>query len=451
MDDTSKTTYAITLFVIPGYLSLLPPLVTLILATTLGNVLLALLTGIWTGATLTMSGNAFSGFFRTFDTYWKCAFTDDNHAGVLLFTFLLAGTIGVVQKSGGGLGLANLFSKTVMTTRLSTQVSTWILSFFIFFDDFAAILIVGNSLREAVVAAGVSKAKFAAIVHIVAICIPSMAPVSSWIGVELGYIAAQNHNLEIGQDPFMMVLTTLQVRLFPLLLLGFISIVILFERDFGPMLHHEREAVRDKLQKDQEDNTAESFTSIEAGVAESNQNTPVNPLDPNPGTPLRWINAVLPFTVIVLFTFLNMIFDGFQNLEKLNCENGNMDDISPTLFMALSHSNSVSSLIRSSALGCLVAFVLVLVQKILTLNECMSAWIQGINDVLEPTMVLLLAWALGSVMSDIHVAAYLSSVLQHDLPASLLPFLTALLCYIVSFATGSAFGTMAIMFPIVRR
>ena len=73
----------------------------------------------------------------------------------------------------------------------------------------------------------------------------------------------------------------------------------------------------------------------------------------------------------------------------------------------------------------------------------------GVKDILEPTMVLLLAWALGDVIKDVQAAEYLASVIKEGLPSCILPTVTAILCYVVSFATGSSFGTMAIMFPIV--
>lgn len=73
--------------------------------------IVALLVGIWTGALLVSGFNPLSAFLRTFDTYFVGAFTGEGNAAVLLFTFLLGGTIGLVQKSGGALGLANALKR----------------------------------------------------------------------------------------------------------------------------------------------------------------------------------------------------------------------------------------------------------------------------------------------------------------------------------------------------
>lgn len=83
----------------------------------LTQVIIALLLGIWSGAVLTCSFNPLTAFLRTFDTYFVGAFTGEGNAAVLLFTFLLGGTIGLVQRSGGALGLANALKRFMGNTK----------------------------------------------------------------------------------------------------------------------------------------------------------------------------------------------------------------------------------------------------------------------------------------------------------------------------------------------
>lgn len=175
-----RKTHTTTVVVSPGWISLLPPLVTLILSAVLGQVTVSLLAGIWCGATIVSNGDPFSAFLRTFDYYWVNAFKVDDHAGVLLFTLVLGGTIGVVQKGGGGHGLA-LVAKKFMTSSLRMQLSTWLLCLLIFFDDYSCILIVGSSLRQVLSQTGVSREKFAAIIHAVGVCLPSMCKNLSFV------------------------------------------------------------------------------------------------------------------------------------------------------------------------------------------------------------------------------------------------------------------------------
>nr|CCA14736.1 NhaC Na:H antiporter (NhaC) family protein putative [Albugo laibachii Nc14] len=425
-----------SVFVSPGWVSLLPPLVTLVMSAVLNEVILALLMGIWCGASIVSHGNVLTGFLRTFDEYWVNAFMVDGHAGVLLFTIILGGTIGIVQKGGGAHGLAFLAQK-YMTSPLRMQFATWALCLTIFFDDFSCILIIGSSLRQVLTQTGVSREKFAAIVHTLGVCLPSMAPVSSWIGVEIGYIAAQLHSLGLHWDPFLTCLSCLHYRFFPILFIGFIFITIICQKDFAGMVQFEKDAAASPLQ------THHLSPAFGTAEPEDSPKEQPGPVEPDPQKPMRWQNAVIPFTFIVIATFLGMIIDGASRILH--------DDPKQkyTVLDALSACNSVSALIRASSGGWLVASLLLRFQRILTLDELAKAWAEGTKDVLNPLIVLLLAWALGNVITEINVASYIASSLGKQVRSEYLSSLAAIFCYVVSFATGSAFGTMAIMFPII--
>lgn len=429
-----RETHTTTVVVSPGWISLLPPLVTLILSAVLGQVTVSMLAGIWCGATIVSNGDPFSAFLRTFDYYWVNAFKVDDHAGVLLFTLVLGGTIGVVQKGGGGHGLA-IVAKKYMTSSLRMQLSTWLLCLLIFFDDYSCILIVGSSLRQVLSQTGVSREKFAAIIHAVGVCLPSMSPVSAWIGVEIGYVAAQLRDLNLNWDPFVTCLSCLHYRFFPILFIAFIFITIICEKDFGPMVQFEKDAAASPIYSG-------PMTPTYPGPMDSPKPA-LAPLEPDLSKPLRWQNAVLPFLAIVVLTFVGMVFDGLNALATQD-PNG-----SSKILNALSHCDSVSSLIRASAAGWIFAVSLLLLQRIITLDEATKAWMEGIKDILDPTLILTLAWALGSVIGEVSTAPYIASVVGDSISKQYLPAITCILCYIVSFAVGSAFGTMAIMFPII--
>ncbi|KAG6618922.1 NhaC Na:H antiporter (NhaC) family protein [Phytophthora cinnamomi] len=429
-----QATHTTSVVVSPGWVSLIPPLVTLIMSAVLGQVTVSLLAGIWCGAIIVSNGDPFTAFLRTFDQYWVSAFTVDDHAGVLLFTIVLGGTIGVVQKGGGGHGLA-LLAKKFMTSSLRMQLSTWLLCLVIFFDDYSCILIVGSSLRQVLSQTGVSREKFAAIIHTVGVCLPSMSPVSAWIGVEIGYVAAQLRDLKLDWDPFVTCLSCLHYRFFPILFIAFIFITIICEKDFGPMVQFEKDAAASPINDG-------PMTPVFQGPMDSPK-PELAALEPDTTKPLRWQNAVVPFLTIVVLTFVGMIFDGFNSLYTQD-PNGSFG-----ILDALSHCDSVSSLIRASAAGWVVAVALLLLQRIITLNEATKAWMEGVKDILDPTLILTLAWALGSVIGEVSTAPYIASVVGDSIPKQFLPAIACLLCYVVSFAVGSAFGTMAIMFPII--
>lgn len=127
-----------------GWLSVLPPLVALGASIALKQVILALLLGVFTGCLLLSRGDPLSASLRAFDTYFVDAFTPRDHAGVLLFTFLLGGTIGLVQKAGGGPALAELLTSYMRSARSALGVAACLCSL-VFFDDYSSILIVGET------------------------------------------------------------------------------------------------------------------------------------------------------------------------------------------------------------------------------------------------------------------------------------------------------------------
>jgi len=257
-------------------------------------------------------------------------------------------------------------------------------------------------------------------------------------------------------DPFTTVMASIKYRFFPVVMIIFMLMYILSDREFSQsMIDYEAKAMNnqgnEKKRLDHEryvhehhgHPSADEENPMESTPEEDDQ--PLGPLDPKPETPLRWYNAVVPFGIMIIATFIAMVLSGFQALNALPED----ERPNPTFLNALSHSNSVNALIQASALGWMVAYAMLLAQEIVTVPEGMEAWVQGIQDILEPTVVLLLAWALGAVVTDVQAAPYLANTVGDSLPSEILPAISALLCYVVSFATGSGFGTMAIMFPII--
>ncbi|CAM9370968.1 unnamed protein product [Ectocarpus sp. 12 AP-2014] len=427
---------------VPGLVSLLPPLVTLAISILYRQVLVALLVGIWAGALLVSGFNPLGAFLRTFDTYFVGAFVGEGNAEVLLFTFLLGGTIGLVQRSGGALGLANAL-KGFMGTRTRGQVCTVALGCLIFFDDYSSILIVGNSLRDVVKTVGVSPEKFAWLVHSVGVALASLSPISSWVGLQIGYTAAVLDSLGVSPplDGFLVVLRSLPFRFFPLFYLLLIIIVLVSGRDFGPMASSEDSGSTDAVSGDPNDESPASGSQLEGDSAAGGGEG--GGITPKAGTPLRSRNALVPFAAVIGVTFLGMILDGISKIEA----GGN--EVPKTMVNILSSCDSVSVLIWASAAGWLTSLVLVCVQGILTLPEAMETWMEGMKEVLEPQFVLVLAWALGQVVKDVQTAEYLSGALETGIPPYMLPALISALCYVISYACGSTFGTMGIVFPLV--
>uniref|UniRef100_A0A7S0Q8N7 Na+/H+ antiporter NhaC-like C-terminal domain-containing protein n=1 Tax=Coccolithus braarudii TaxID=221442 RepID=A0A7S0Q8N7_9EUKA len=179
--------------------------------------------------------------------------------------------------------------------------------------------------------------------------------------------------------------------------------------------------------------------------AETQPEEALGPLDPKPGTPLRAVNALLPFGMVMAASFLGMVLQGLAQISVLPAATRPAANV----VNALRFADSVTALLWGSVGGWLAALALVLSQRLLSLGEAMEAWMEGMKDVLEPCFVLLLAWGLGSVIGLVKTADFLARVLYVGLPRWALPALVSLLAHAISYACGSSFGTMGIILPLV--
>lgn len=438
--------------VIPAWLSVLPPVLAILLAIVFREVVVALVSGVWLGATIIHGYDPLTGLLRTADTYAVGALADADHASIAIFSLLLGGMIGVVAKSGGAVGLAKVVTRFAKD-RFTGALATWLMGLAIFFDDYSNSLLVGTTMRPITDKLRISREKLAFLVDATAAPVSSFAVVSSWVGVEVGYIADQYAALGIEGDPYMVFLETIPYRFYPLLMLFFGLMLIVWRRDFGPMLTAERRAIETgALMRDGAD-PASDFDAEE--------------LRPPEGTTPRWVNAVIPIVVVIATAVMGMAFTGHASLIEARVEAQAAVDAAhgdpaaleeATRALALLDVNlrnvfgkadSLRALLWAALLGGLAAIMLAVGQRILTVRSAMESWVSGVKSIALAVMILVLAWSLGDVCDGLHTAEYVIQAIGGWLPASLLPAMVFLIAAGVSFATGTSWGTMGILFPLV--
>eukprot|EP00736_Rhodelphis_marinus_P002708 Rmarinus@m.6233 len=472
--------------VVPGWLSLTPPIVTLLVSGFTQQVLLALACGVWLAAMLTASYNPFTGFLRMWDKYLVQAIADPDHASILLFSFMLGGLICVVSRCGGAAGLAELVVTKARNSQLG-QLCTLSVGLSIFFDDYANSLITGSTMRPITDRLRISREKLAFIVDATAAPIASVAPLSSWIGFELGLIQAGFEDIGIDEDesPYIAFLQTIPKRFYSIHLLFFVFIVIVSGRDFGPMHVAEQRArqtgrvVERHTIIGDEGNPAETKYLVDGGPPESSLavsgNTDCHPCDSDDGQsylrmrraseeeqsgrsrssslhsdrqliktkeglPLRWYNAAIPVGLLVLTVMLGLLLDGYDSLE---------DGQTASIRNMLSEAHSFRVLIWAGVSGMISPIVLLHIQGLMSPKEVLELFSEGMKDLFEPLIILIFAWSLGNAATDVGIDAYLVSRLGDSIPIEILPMIIFCLSAFLSFSTGSSWGTMSIMFPLV--
>ena len=176
--------------VIAAWISILPPLVAIGMALLLRSVLPALMLGIWLGA-WALEGMTFEGFFyglfSSFEVYVVNAVANRDHVTIMLFTFMIAGMVGVISRNGGMRGIVELIIKGANSAKRG-QLAVWSLGLLIFFDDYSNTLVVGNTSRSITDRLRISREKLAYLVDSTAAPIATVALVTTWIGYQVSLI-----------------------------------------------------------------------------------------------------------------------------------------------------------------------------------------------------------------------------------------------------------------------
>jgi len=411
---------------IPGWLSLLPPVVAIAMALIFRQVLIALFVGVWLGAVFAFDYNISTGLMRTVDMYIVKALADADHISILVFSLTLGGMIGVISRGGGTQGIVEKLSRYAKSSR-SGQATTWAMGMLIFFDDYANTLIVGNTMRPVTDRLKISREKLSYIVDSTAAPIASIAPISTWIGYEVGLLDQTFKDLNLGVDPYLQFLSAIPYSTYSILALLMVLFIALIRRDFGPMAKAERRALRDgKVLSD-------SATPL--------TDTDMLEMDNNNEGAKRWYNGLVPIAVVVGVTMIGLYFSGLSALGARG-ETATLKEI-------ISNAESYSVLMWASFSGLFASIILVVTQRLMSLGQAVDAAVAGYRAMFMAAIILTLAWTIGKICTDLHTADYVVSLTRAIITPQILPLLTFVVAGVMSFSTGSSWATMAIMIPIV--
>ncbi|MCB1057682.1 MAG: Na+/H+ antiporter NhaC family protein [Acidobacteria bacterium] len=418
-----------TVRTLPGWLSVIPPLAAIVMALIFREVLISLLSGIFLGALFLTGGNPFSAFGRVIDHFIAPALSDPDNAKILIFSALLGAMVGVMSKSGGTRGIVDRLSPLATNPRRG-QVATWVMGVLIFFDDYANTLIVGSTMRPITDRLRISREKLAYIVDSTAAPVASVMPISTWIGFEVGLIAASFSDLGLGYDPYVTFIASIPFRFYPILALVFGFTIAFTGRDLGPMLKAERRA----------SGTGQVIADGEVALADYSSSA----LEPPDGIKHRALNAFLPIAVVILVTVWGLYSTGAAGLERTSFES-----TGAWLREVFANANSFDSLLWASFAGLLSAIALSVATRSLKLTQSIEGLVEGLKAMTMALVVLVLAWSIGDVCSELHTADYLVGLTQGVLAPHWLPVLVFALSAAVAFATGTSWATMSILIPLV--
>lgn len=405
-----------------GWVSIVPPILAIVLALILRQVLPALFAGVWVGAWAIEGGGLSglgNGLLRAGDTYIVDALADSDHAAIIVFSMVIGGMVGVVSRNGGMQGIVARLVRWAGNARRAA-LATAGMGLAIFFDDYSNTLVVGNTMRPVTDRLKISREKLAYIVDSTAAPVCCIALVTTWIGFEVGLISDALQAAGSTLEPYSVFLNSIPFSFYPLLAIFFVLLVAATGRDFGPMLAAERRARGGDC----------------CGIQASDNDLPLHDVvEPLPDRPVRAINALLPLLTLIIGVVVGLWVTGGGDGK--------------TVADILAAADSYKALMWAAIASSLVAVVLSVAQRILTLEQAMNAWFIGVRSMLFAMLILILAWSLAGVTEALGTAQFLVEQIGSAIAPFLLPTLVFLVAAATAFSTGTSWGTMGVLMPLV--
>jgi Na+/H+ antiporter NhaC len=408
--------------VMPGWVSLLPAFTAIAVALIIRSVVPALLLGLWIGATALHSFSlkgAGVGLLDTFQVFVTNAVANEDHAAVILFTMMIGGMVGIITRNGGMMSIVRMVVSRAKSA-IGAQIAVWLMGLMIFFDDYANTLVVGNTARPITDHLNISREKLAYIVDSTAAPVVSIALITTWIGYEVSLIDEALQGIEALADvpAYAIFLQSIPYSFYPILAIVFVFMIAATGRDMGPMYTAELRARNGKVSSEEDD-----------GSDSLNGDT----LEPKDDVPPRAFNAFVPIIVLIGALLGGLLVTG---------EGDSIKDI-------IGDADPYKAMMWASFIGALTAAAMTIGQRILTTHETVDAWYGGARATLFGMIVLVLAWSMADVTAALNAKGYLISILGDSMPAAWVPAAVFVLAAITAFSTGTSWGTMGILVPLV--
>lgn len=389
-----------------GFLSVIPPLVTIVLALAIRNVFVALLVGIFL-ASMTLSPDIFSGINATFYNVVK-TFASNGNTIVIMSLLLIGAMLYLIERSGGIEGFVDIMvrKKSIIRSKKAAAFFTWLLGIVIFTSGSLSCMVTGSIARPLNDSMKVSHEKAAFLIHTTSTPWCVLLPLSGWLGAMTGYLTSGG----VPDDQAITVLfQSIPLNFYCIIAVVFALISCLAPVDFGPMKKAEERA---------------SLTGALDDPAHVASSSSQSAMKLAPKAKPRLANMIVPI-VVMIATIIGVLYvTGSGNLTK---------------------GAGMQALLWGSVLSVLSISVMCLAEKVFTLEELTSEVLKGMCTMFGIATILCLAFTLGPLVKQLGTGAYLSSIFMQFLTPSLLPLLTFIIAMILSFATGTSMGTMAIM------
>lgn len=399
-----------------GFLSIVPPLLSIILAVITKEVFVSLIMGCFVGTVIIAGWNPFVALHILIIDYLFPQMADSYNAQAFFMMAVVGGFAALLTASGGSLAFSgNKKLALFASSRRLAEVGTWLGGLFIWFSDNANSLIVGPVFENINNNVRVSKEKFSYILDCTASPICALIPIMGW-GVYImslvdKELAAAPGITATAWDIFLASVPYSTYAILTLFMCGFMA---WSQWDFGPMLKAQLRA--QKLGKLNADDATPMRKTKEITLP--------------PGVEPKLITLILPLVVVIICIFTILPLHGFP-------------------YKAVAGSKIRAAIAYGFICGEVLLCVMLPRYKIMSFRQCLKVTTDGMSGMMYMCVVLLLAWSLGAICKTVGTAPYLIQMTKGFLHPAILPSLIFLSGAVVSFATGTSWGTYALFMPIV--
>ncbi|MBR0599450.1 Na+/H+ antiporter NhaC family protein [Sinanaerobacter chloroacetimidivorans] len=371
-----------------GIISLIPVLVVIISAVISKRALESLVLGTFVGSII-LTKSAWWG------TWFDYTLKEIGDSAYYIIMFGMFGAmIRILQYSGSALGFSDIGAK-VANSRKKTMIFTWILGIIIFVEDYLNALGVGVAMQTLTDKWKISREYLAFIVNSTGAAVCILVPFSSW-GIlyasqieEVGILEGMSgFTAYVSSIPFMLY-AWIAVIVVPLFCLGVIPL-------YGPMKKAEERVAL----------TGRVFPDYHYEGDE------VEGLEDETKASSAW-NFIVPMIVLIAVAIYT------------------------------------ADIVFAVIISVVVAFIMLFVQKLMTLGQFCDHIVGGFKDMLYVTMLVLAAFVLQDFNDALGLTPYVIESVAPILSPALFPAITFLVIAGLAFATGSFWGVAAISFPII--
>ncbi len=390
----------------PGILSLIPTVITILVALVSHRIILAMCLGIVSGA-IVLEHSSFISIIKNICHYGYITCSDPERLKIALFLLLVGGLLGIISESGAYIEFAKKLVK-YLNSAVKVRLTTFILGILIFFDDYASVLIAGTSMRSITEEKKISPALMAYIVDTVATVV-SITILSTWSAFESSLMVSSAESAGIKKSAVDLLLSSLPYHICTYCGIFLAFLVALTGKWFGKKFE-------------------------DKGTQEKKEETII-------GEGAGFLHVFIPILTLILCAIGGLLYSGYKKFNTLKNSEINIINL-------LGDAPTIHILIFSTLMSLLICIILLKKDRIMPGGTMRKSFLTGLKHMVSASLLIMLSKGLSQISGDLGTGLYITGIFSSFAGYETLPVIITVIAALVTIATGISWSSMAILMPI---